>query len=377
MSLMRGGSSRLATCLTTVALIAASSPNHASAQGSRETRAVASGAEIYQSACLACHGPDGKGTPVTTVGFATRLPDFTDCAISTSEPDADWISTVHRGGRARGLDPKMPAFGGALTDEEITRVIGYVRDFCGNPSWPSGNLNLPRSLVTEKAYPDNEAFVTTSVPTSYTDRVNTRFVYEHRLGARSQYEVQVPFNDVQFPGGWNHGLGDIAVAFKQVVLASPRHGSILSGSAELTLPTGKETEGLGNRLVVIEPFATFSQILSHGMFVHTQLGIGIPLNIQTATNELFWRAAVGRSFAAPRFGRVWSPMIEVLGLRELVFDERNRWDIVPELQVTLSKRRHITASGGVRFPLNLRSRPTTVIVSGLWSWSQGGVFSGW
>jgi mono/diheme cytochrome c family protein len=348
-----------------------------SAQTVPQSRAFATGAELYRSACLACHGPDGKGAPSTVVGFETRIPDFTDCGFATSEPDADWIATVHRGGRARGLDAMMPAFDGALADDEIDRVVEYVRDFCANAAWPRGSLNLPRALLTEKAFPENEAFVTTSVPISYTDRVGTRFAYERRLGARSQYEVVVPFNDIQFPGGWNHGLGDIALAFKHVVLASHTRGSILSGGAELTIPTGKETAGLGNRLAVFEPFGAFSQTLPYEAFVHAQVGVGMPLNITSATNELFWRAAVGRSFVAPRWGRVWSPIVEVLGLRELAFDERNRWDLLPELQVTLSRRQHILASGGVRLPINLRTRGSSVVVSLLWSWSEGGLLAGW
>jgi len=264
-------------------------------------QAATTGSEIYQSACVACHGPDGMGVPASVVGFTTPLPDFTDCRFSTSEPDADWIATVHRGGRARGLDANMPAFGEALSDDEIDRVIAYVRGFCGNEAWPRGRLNLPRALVTEKAFPDNEAFMTTAAPTSYTDRVLTRFAYEHRLGPRSQYEIVVPFSVVQWPGGWNHGLGDIAVAFKHVVFDSSARGSIVSAGSEFTFPTGKETEGLGNRLAIFEPFGSFSQVLPSNVFVHAQAGIGFPLNIESATKEVFWRAAAGKTFTQPRW----------------------------------------------------------------------------
>lgn len=326
---------------------------------------------------MACHGPDGKGSPRASVGFETRLPDFSSCAFTTAEPDVDWISTVHLGGRARGLDRTMPAFGEALSEAEIERVITYVRGFCSSTAWPTGNLNLPRALVTEKAFPENEAFVTTAAKTRDTDRVETHFKYERRLGPRSQYEVVVPLNVVKWPGGWNRGVGDISVGLKHVVFHSASHGSIVSGGVDMTFPTGKETEGLGNRLLIVEPFGAFSQTLPLNGFLHAQAGIGEPLNVQAALTEVFWRAAAGKTFTEPRWGRAWSPMVEVLGFRELEFGERARWDLMPELLVTLSRRQHVMASGGVRVPLNLRTRSPSVMVSLLWEWSQGSLFSGW
>jgi mono/diheme cytochrome c family protein len=336
-----------------------------------------SGAETYQSACAACHGSDGKGAPARTVGFDTPLPDFTDCSFSTGEPETDWQSTVHLGGRGRGLSPNMPAFGQALSEVQIERVIAYVRGFCASTAWPAGKLNLPRALVTEKAFPDNEAFVTTAVPTRLTDRVETRFVYERRLGARLQYDFVVPFNVVQFPGGWNRGLGDIEIGAKRVLFDSPSRGSIASAGVGLTFPTGKETEGLGNRLMIVEPFGTWTQMLPYQLFVHAQAGMGFPVNVAGALTDVFWRAAAGRTFVQPQWGRTWSPIVEVLGQRELEFGERVRLDVVPELQVTLNRRQHIMASGGVVIPVTLRTRSPVVMVALLWEWAQGGLLSGW
>jgi mono/diheme cytochrome c family protein len=359
--------------LVIAALVIAGAATLASAQSDSRK----SGAEIYQSACAACHGADGRGAPRATVGFKTPLPDFTSCAFSTAEPDVDWIATVHLGGRGRGLDRNMPAFGEALSGTEIDRVVAYVRGFCASRRWPAGNLNLPRPLVTDKAFPDNEAFVTTSVPVGFTDRVDTRFEFERRLGPRSQYEVTVPFNVVRWPGGWNQGLGDINLGFKQVVVASARRGAIVSGGVDMTFPTGKETDGLGNRLVTMEPFGVYSQALPFNAFLHAQAGIDIPLNNQAALNEVFWRVAGGQTYTQARWGRAWSPIVELVGARDLEFGERIRWDLIPELHVTLSRRQHVMASGGVRLPLTIRTRNKTVIASLLWDWSQGSLFSGW
>ena len=69
-----------------------------------QARAPRSGAELYRTACAACHATDGTGSPRSLVGFDLPLPDFTDCAFSTVEPDLDWLAVTHDGGPARGFD---------------------------------------------------------------------------------------------------------------------------------------------------------------------------------------------------------------------------------------------------------------------------------
>src|SRR5262245_40953703 len=115
----------------------------------------ATGRELYQAACAACHGPDGRGSPEPVVGFDVELPDFTECSFASPETEADWVAVVYNGGPIRSFDRRMPAFGDLLTLDEITRTVDYVRSLCGDNAWPRGELNLPRPLVTEKAFPEN------------------------------------------------------------------------------------------------------------------------------------------------------------------------------------------------------------------------------
>lgn len=337
------------------------------------------GAELYQAACASCHGPDGKGQPRSVVGFDLELPDFSDCRLSTPEPDADWSTVIHIGGPVRAFDRQMPAFIDALSDEEIDRIVDHLRGFCTEPGWPRGDLNLPRPLVTEKAFPENEAVMTTTIGTGDLGSVVNKFVYEHRLGRRGQYEIAVPFALQQrAAGGWNRGLGDIGVGYKHVLFDSLARGAIVSAGSELTFPTGKELEGLGSRLTIFEPFAAFSQMLPRDGFLHVHAGMEMPINVGTASNEVFWRAAAGKTFSQARWGRAWSPMVELLGTRELADGERNQWDVVPEMQVTLSTRQHIMLNVGVRVPLTDRVvRRHSVMVYFLWDWFDGGLFAGW
>jgi mono/diheme cytochrome c family protein len=342
-----------------------------------------SGEELYRAACATCHGPDGKGAPQSVVGFDTPLPDFTDCSFATPEADPDWTAIVHQGGPVRAFDRMMPAFGDALTVEEIGRVLDHVRGFCAERGWPRGDLNLPRALVTEKAFPENEAVLTTSAlfggPAASTGAVGNVFLYEHRLGSRGQYEVVVPFNLQEgATGTWSRGLGDVALAYKHALFDSFNRGSIVSAGAEMKFPTGKEQSGLGGGATIFEPFVTASQILPRDGFFHLHGGLEFPIATSGADNEAFWRAAVGKTFVSNRFGRSWSPMVELLGARELGAGHENEWDLLPEMQISLSTRQHILLNVGVRVPVTERdTRSKTFMVYLLWDWFDGGLFEGW
>ncbi len=141
-------------------------------------------------------------------------------------------------------------------------------------------------------------------------------VIERRVGSRSQLELAVPFNVRRALGRWHRGLGDVAIGFKHVLADNPPAGFIVSAGSDVTFPTGKETEGLGNRLTVVEPFGSYSQALPGHTFVHLQLGFEMPINVGTANDEIYWRGAAGKSFIQGAWGRTWSPLVEVLGNRE-------------------------------------------------------------
>ena len=281
------------------------------------TAPVKTGSELYQSACAACHGPDGKGRPESVLGFRTPVPDFTDCNFTTPEPDADWAAVIHGGGPMRAFDRMMPAFSEALSESEILSILGHVRTFCTSSSWPRGELNFPRALFTEKAFPENEAVWTMTVASHDTRSIGNEFLYEQRIGARSQFEVVVPIQFQETSGQvWHQGLGDLAVAFKHVLYHDHRTGTIVSAAGEVVFPTGKEDLGLGNGLTVFEPFVAVGQALPADGFFQVQTGFELPVNRDVAS-EAFWRVTGGKSFFEGRFGRSWSPMVEVLGAREL------------------------------------------------------------
>jgi mono/diheme cytochrome c family protein len=338
-----------------------------------------SGEELYRTGCAACHGPDGTGMPRSTVGFDTPLPDFTDCTFATPEPASDWSAIIHRGGRARAFDRRMPAFGEVLSDAAIQKLIDHLRGFCTSRKWPRGDLNLPRALVTEKAFPENETVITAAIARGDEPSVVTDFTYERRLGTRSQLELVVPLElRGGGQGGWQRGLGDVAFALKQTLFHSLASGTIFTGGAELGVPTGKETSGFGKGVTVFEPFLALGQSLPSDGFFQMQTGMELPADSAKAGKEAFVRAAAGKSFISDRFGRAWSPMIEVLAAREVSDEEKTQWDLVPQMQVTLSKRQHISISAGLQIPMtDRRVRPKQLLTYFLWDWFDGGLFDGW
>jgi mono/diheme cytochrome c family protein len=361
--------------LLVVTFVAASD---GAAQTSASVARERSGEELFQSGCAACHGVNGRGGVREQIGFDDPLPDFTACDFATPEPDSDWLAIVHQGGPVRAFSRRMPAFRDLLSDAEIERVVDYLRGFCRDPAWPRGDLNLPRPLVTEKAFPENEALFTTSGQGGDAPALGSSFIYERRLGRRSQYEVQVPIDAQKSNATWTGGLGDITLAFKHVIHADLAGGRILSAGAELLLPTGSESRSLGKGTTIVEPFLAFGQLLPADAFVEAHTGIELPADTEKSSRELFFSAAIGKSYTQDSWGRSWSPMVEFVAAREMTDGEPLLWDAVPQLQVTLSRRQHIMISGGVRTPINRRSgRDTQLVGYFLWDWFDGGLFEGW
>jgi mono/diheme cytochrome c family protein len=339
------------------------------------------GEQLYRSACMSCHGPDGRGQPKAVLGFdpPPTFPDFTDCPVSSVEPDDMWVAVVHRGGRARGLSHIMPAFADALSDAEIDRLVQYLHGMCTEPGWPRGNLNFPRAFFTEKAFPENEAVFTVNTVPSHPRSFEARVDYERRIGRRGQLEVGGPLTLQQDDGGaWSHGLGDVNAALKYVLVDSNRRGSIASVGGEVTLPTGKEAEGLGGGVTIFEAFGLIDQALPGNAFVQLHVGAEWPADTTVEPNSVYWRTAAGKTLRSDRFGRMWTPMVEVLGARELTSGAEAEWDVVPQMQVSLSMFQHVRMNVGVRLPVNeRRTRSKALVAYLLWDWGDGGLFELW
>ena len=339
------------------------------------------GKQIFESGCVSCHGANGSGQSRNLAGFEppATFPDFSDCPTSTVEPDIQWRAVITNGGPARGFSEIMPSFRDLLTQDQIGKVIDYVRGLCKEDVWPRGNLNLPRPMVTEKAFPENETVVTGAINAQGTPGVASTVIYERRIGATAMMEAIIPFDFTHDTGSWGSAFGDLALGYKQKLFHSLRRGSIFSVGGELIAPTGNPTLGTGGESTIFEAFGAFGQILPGSGFFQLHTGIELPAHPEKVPKAFYLRTALGKTFATDAgLGRRWSPMVEIIADREFETGARTNWDVLPEIQIPINKRMHLLGNIGIRIPLNnTAGRQRQVLFYALWDWMDGGLLQGW
>jgi mono/diheme cytochrome c family protein len=335
------------------------------------------GAQLFAGGCAGCHGPEGSGAPDSTVGFEkpSTYPDFSACDQTSPEVEANWWAIIHDGGKARGFSPIMPAFGELLTAEQITSLVQYIRGLCQDRAWASGELNFPRPMLTDKAFPESEWVLGFAGDGGGS---LTSLTYERRVSARNQIEIVMPFAVAHEPSvPTARGIGDLAFALKHVMFSN--RASIFSVQGEVTTPTGNADKGLGGGVTVLEAFAAFGQSLGRGAFVQAQGGAEWPTDTEKAPNAVYGRVAVGKTFRSDRgLGRMWVPMLELIADRDLKSGADTNVDVVPEFQVTLNRRQHVRLGVGYQVPVSHRDgRSSQFRMYVLWDWFDGGLFDGW
>jgi mono/diheme cytochrome c family protein len=367
-----------AVCVFVATFAAVQASPHAQVQRGTVDTAGKTGADLYRETCAACHGLDGAGRDASVLGFDVPTPDFTDCQFARREADADWVTIAHEGGPARGFSRHMPAFGGALGEADLYKILGHIRTFCASTAWPRGELNLPRTLHTEKAFPEDEFVVTVGLSRGPAS-VSTEFVYEKRFGPRDQLEIKAPLSFARPAGAWTGGSGDLVFGWKRALAHSLERGAILALAGEVIFPTGDSGADLSKNTTVFETFVSYGQLLPADGFLQFQAGVELPKDTARAGREAFWRMSGGKTWTQNGpFGRAWSPMVELLAARDLEDGATTHWDLVPQVQVTLNTRQHLRLNVGWRTPLNDRAgRSSRFLVYFLWDWFDGGLRDGW
>jgi len=299
--------------------------------------------------CARCHADNGSGK-VTEPTITVEPMDFTDCKVTTPEPDADWERAIAKGGPGVGLSSEMPGFEDSLTAEQIAGFVSHIRGFCTEAGWPSGNNNFPRPIITEKAFPENEFLLLPAVnhtrkrqAPSLTD-VSFVGVYERRIGKRSMVEVAVPFASHDHSAFRMSGIGDIAVAFKHALYASSSAPRIVSLGLEAVAPTGNHDDGLGHGTFIFEPFITAGALL-RDWYVQVQFKSELPANTDRADRALVYNAYVGRDTSATP--NTWTVGLEFNG-------ENRELALTPQVRKGLTGTGALAASLGVMIPLNER-----------------------
>jgi hypothetical protein len=299
--------------------------------------------EMWNAWCARCHGQDGSGK-VATPTISVEPMDFTACRIATAEPDADWEVAIAEGGPAVGLSSEMPAFGDALTAEQIQGFVQLIRGFCKERGWPIGNMNLPRPMFTEKAFPENEVVFAPMISHRTDEPVEVAFatIFERRFGRRAQLEAVFPIESVS-SGARETGVGDIELGLKYAL--TPSHWpALVSGGFDVKFPTGSESRGLGGGVTVFEPYAAFATV-ARDLYLQGQLKFEFPSTNTWDDRETIYNLYIGRDTSI--YPNTWTIGLELNG-------ENDEVALTPQIRKGLTKTGALAAAFGVRLPLNHR-----------------------
>ena len=88
---------------------------------------VAKGKEIFTAQCAMCHGAMGKGDGIAAAALKPKPRDLSDPKYMAGLKNDYIRMLLKKGGASVGKSPLMPALGAAMTDEQLTNVIAFVR----------------------------------------------------------------------------------------------------------------------------------------------------------------------------------------------------------------------------------------------------------
>jgi cytochrome c6 len=81
--------------------------------------AADAGGDLFATKCASCHGKDGSGN--TPMGKNLQLRDLGSADVQKMS-DKDLKNIIEK-----GKAPKMPAYGGKLSDTQIDDLVKYIR----------------------------------------------------------------------------------------------------------------------------------------------------------------------------------------------------------------------------------------------------------
>ncbi len=99
-------------------------------------------AEIYQNNCARCHGDQGDGKGMISLYLDPAPRDLTKVAFMNSKPEERFLASIKQG--VEGTS--MPAWGRALSDDQIRGVLGFVfQNFVKEPRRELKPRNVPQT----------------------------------------------------------------------------------------------------------------------------------------------------------------------------------------------------------------------------------------
>lgn len=100
--------------------------------------ALAAGQVIFETNCVVCHGPQGKGDGPGAAGLNPKPADLSDSQMMGGLTDGYLFWRVSEGGQMAPFNSAMPSWKTILSEEQRWQVISYVRSFSAGMSENTG-----------------------------------------------------------------------------------------------------------------------------------------------------------------------------------------------------------------------------------------------
>ena len=356
-------------------------PSYAMAQQEEEEIPLEtmSGKQIYLAFCARCHGEDGKGQlPEDMIeNMEAPPPDLTDGYFSSREKRKDWQAVVAHGGGARGLSLSMPAWGEALSEQQIAETVEYMKTFVDQSKYPQGETNFFRGHYTAKAFTEQEALVILShqfkrengITTSETKTV---LYYANRFGTRFQYEAKLPLINSSGGIGNKFGIGDLELALKYAFFDNAKTLSIITVGVEAALPTGSETNGFGAGTVVAIPYVAAGQGIGNTLQLSTSAKLETPSDNKKGDPEL--RVGFLSMLTIPESKQGFFPGVELFWKKNLAKSEY-MLSVIPQVYWGITARGHLALSLGAEVPVaGTKAFDGKIVAFFLWDFVDGGLW---
>jgi mono/diheme cytochrome c family protein len=120
---------RIAAALFLAALLLS---GHASAEPGAAPAAAADAEarEVYESTCVSCHGPGGRGDGLAAAGLPTQPASFADPAWQAQVSDQEIERAIVGGGAAVGKSPLMPPNAALAAKPQVVAALrAMIRGF--------------------------------------------------------------------------------------------------------------------------------------------------------------------------------------------------------------------------------------------------------
>ena len=273
------------------------------------------GKEIFEAACIGCHGPGGRGQPRPRSASSRprHFPTSPTATAAHASASATGSATIHEGGPGRGFSEIMPSFAEALT---------HPADRAGHdlPAHALPRTCLAAGRVESAARSDYRKGVsrrrvrvmTMSANATGSGAISSALIYEKRFGVKNQLEIAAP---LQFHVARRRRLGrrrrrpDRRLQAGACPQQPDRIDLQRPGRGEHAHRRSRKGPRL--RRDDLRSLRAFGQILPRSSFLQIQTGAEFPTDTEKAPRAVYLygprsaRASL-RTGASEAAGRRWS-----------------------------------------------------------------------